>query len=120
MPGVLRNTTPTRNLTTDLRRAALTSLIIVLPFAFLEALNNTVTGQNAPDIIVLFGLLWLLPAAFVLLLVPSARAVREGGRFTAHPFSLLWRVTLLAFIALTWASILFDQMPCLLGVPNCD
>jgi hypothetical protein len=32
----------------------------------------------------------------------------------------LLRVVFLAFIARMWIGILIDQMPCFLGVPNCD
>ena len=38
----------------------------------------------------------------------------------AHPTNLLFRVAFLALIAIIWAGILIDQLPCFLGVPNCD
>lgn len=120
MRSVMQNLNPTKSPAINLKWATLVSLLPVLPFAILEALNNTITGQNAPGLIVLFGLLWLLPTAFILILVPLVRAVRDGGRVKAHPVSLLLRVALLVSIAMMWGAILSDQMPCLMGVPNCD
>ncbi|HVG30233.1 MAG TPA: hypothetical protein VM864_11070 [Pyrinomonadaceae bacterium] len=120
MRSVLRNLEPPKNLAINLKSAALISLILVLPFAILEALNNTITGQNAPGVIILFGLLWLMPTAFILILVSVVRAVRDGNSVMAHPASLLLRVAFLALIAMMWGGILTDQMPCLMGVPNCD
>ena len=104
----------------NLISAALISFILVLPFAILESLNHTITSQNAPGLIVLFGLLWLLPTAFILILVPMVRTARAGQSLTDNPFTLLSRVALLALIAMMWGGILIDQMPCFVGVPNCD
>ena len=120
MRSILQNLDPKKNLAISLKSAALISLILVLPFAILEALNNTITGRNGPGLIVLFSLLWLLPTAFILILVPVVRAVRGGDRVMAHPVSLLLRVAFLASIAMMWGGILIDQMPCFMGVPNCD
>jgi hypothetical protein len=120
MRSVLQKLDPTKNLAINLKSAALISLILVLPLAILEALNNRITGQNAPGLIVLFGLLWLLPTAFILILVPVVRAMRDGNHVMAYPISLSLRVASLALIAMIWGGMLIDQMPCFLGVPNCD
>jgi hypothetical protein len=109
-----------RTLTADLRPAALIGFTLVLPFAILEALNQTITEQNAPGLFVLFGLLWLLPTAFIFVLVPIARNLRAGHGLMANPINFLLRVTLLALIAVMWGGLLIDQMPCFMGVPNCD
>lgn len=108
------------NVTTDLRLAAVVSFALVLPLLILEALNNTVTRQNAPDLALLFGTLWLLPAAFVVILMPMARDARAGRSVTAGPVTLSLKVAFLALVATTWAWGLVDQLPCFLGVPNCD
>lgn len=68
----------------------------------------------------LFGLLWLLPAAFLIILLPVVQNVRAGNRMMAKPIQLLLRVALIALIAMLWGVILLDQLPCFLGVPNCD
>ena len=120
MRDVLQNEGPMRIITADLKSAALISFIFVLPFSILESLNQTITRQNAPGLIVLFGLLWLLPMAFVVILAPIVRKLRAGHSLMADPVNLLFRVALLALIAMMWGGLLLDQMPCFMGVPNCD
>jgi hypothetical protein len=104
----------------NLGSAALISFILVLPFAILESLNQTITRQNAPGLILLFGLLWLLPMAFIVTLMPIVRTVRAGNGILASPMNLLFRVAFLALVATMWGGLLLDQLPCFLGVPNCD
>ena len=108
------------NLTTDLRSAAVISFALVLPLMILEALNNTITRQSAPGLALLFGTMWLLPAVFVVALMPLVRSVRVGQGVLANPVSLSLRVAFLALIAMVWMWALADQLPCFLGVPNCD
>ena len=120
MRNVLPNEDPTKNIATNLKSAALLSFLLVLPFAILESLNNTIATQNAPGLIVLFGLLWLLPVAFIVILVPLVRTVRAGETFLTNPINLLLRVALLTLIAMMWGDLLIDQIPCFMGVPNCD
>lgn len=70
--------------------------------------------------IVLYGTLWLLPMAFIAISAPMVQEVRAGRSLLANPHGLLLRVPFLALIAFLWGGILIDQMPCFLGVPNCD
>ena len=120
MQELLQYKNPMRHFVTNLGSAALISFLLVLPFAILESLFNTVNKQNALGLIVLFGLLWLLPMAFIVILVPIVRTVRAGNNVMANPVNLFFRVAFLALIAMMWAGILRDQLPCFLGVPNCD
>ncbi len=109
-----------KNITTNLGAAALISFILVLPFAILESLNQTITRQNAPGLTLLFGVLWLLPTAFIVILMPLLRTVRAGNSLLAQPIGFLVKVTILIFIAWFWGSLFIDQLPCFMGVPNCD
>lgn len=120
MRDVLHHEASMRTITADLRSAALISFLLVLPFAILESLNQTMTEMNAPGLFVLFGLLWLLPMAFIVTLMPMVRNLRAGHSLMANPINLLLRVSLLALIAMMGAGLLIDQMPCFMGVPNCD
>ena len=120
MRNVLQDEDSPRDITTNTKSAALISFLLVLPFAILEALNNTIDRQSALGLVVLFGLLWLLPVVFILILVPTVRKVRVGNGVMADSLKLLLRVALLVAIAMMWGGILIDQMPCFLGVPNCD
>ena len=79
------------------------ALGLVLPFVLLEAVNRGV-DRNFP--VVLFALMWMLAAAFVAILMRPSRP--------------LLRVVLLIPIAAFWVGLVVDQMPCFLGVPNCD
>ena len=108
------------SIVTSLGSAALVGLILVLPFVILEALNNTITRQKAPGLAVLFGLLWVLPTAFIVILMPIVRTARAGTSILASPLSLLLKVAFLTLIVMMWAGIVNDQLPCFLGVPNCD
>jgi len=120
MRDVLQNEGPPRSIATDLRSAALISFLLVLPLAILESLNQAITKQNAPGLIVLFGLLWLLPMAFIIILMPVVRTLRTGHGLMANPINLLLRAASLAVIVMMWGGLLIDQTPCFLGVPNCD
>lgn len=116
---ILRNNLM-KNTFTTFGSASLISLVLVLPFAILESLHTTITRQNASGLIVLFGLLWLLPMAFIFILVPAMRTQREENAILTNPINLLIRIAFLAFIAMMWGSVVIDQLPCFLGYPNCD
>jgi hypothetical protein len=107
-------------ITKDFGSAAIISFLIVLPFAILEAVNNGVTTENAFGLILLFGVLWLLPTAFIVILMSIVRNVRTANTLMARPVFLLFRVLSLVIIGIVWGWGLIDQLPCFLGVPNCD
>ena len=100
-----------------LRAPALVGFALVLPLMILEWINTRGFHEGFP--IVLFGLLWLLSFLFTLISTPIVRALSARSRsLTAQ--RLLPRAVLLIFIAWFWVSVTADQMPCFLGVPNCD
>lgn len=103
---------------TNLRSPAIISLILVVPFMIMEAVNRRNFDEGFP--IPLFVIMWVLPIIFIVTLMPIVRSVRAGNSFIASPVNLLIRVVILVFIAWMWTGILIDQMPCFLGVPNCD
>src|SRR5262245_28290042 len=101
----------------SLRQAAFFGAILVLPLAALEAVN---VGLTADFPVALFGFLWLLAVAILLVLMPILRKVRGGTFGPAEGPAMAIRG--LALVALAWVfvQIVADQMPCFLGVPNCD
>lgn len=101
-------------------KAAPISLVIVLPLVVLEVVNNTNARQNLPGLTLLFGLMWLLPTIFIMILMPLVRTLRKEKTLSMSPGPLLIRVTSLALIATIWGWGLVDQFPCFLGIPNCD
>jgi hypothetical protein len=96
------------------RTSAIISSILVLPFIVLELRN----GGGFP--VTLFLVMWILPLSFVLLFAPLVHKLRAGNRSVAGLLWLLPRVALMTLIAFMWVGIVVDQMPCFLGVPNCD
>ena len=109
-----------RSVAAELRSATLISFIAAVPFVILESLNQSLSAQNATTRIVLFAVLWALPLLLMLVLLPLLRRVRAGDRIAANPVSLVLRAAVSIAIVIVWGSVLADQMPCFLGVPNCD
>ena len=89
-------------------------ILLVLPFVILELIN---TGGFPPP---LFVAMWFLSFCFILLARPVVRAVRVGNSKDVRPVGLLSRVVGLILIGSLWVDLVLDQMPCFLGVPNCD
>jgi hypothetical protein len=108
MPAiVLRRTVP-----------AVVSTLLVLPFMILELANRRAFHEGFP--VPLFGILWLLPLFFMLILVPVVRSLPAGRRSLRARLAYLLGILLMGLIAWLWAGIVADQMPCFLGVPLCD
>lgn len=107
-----------KNFLASLKSPALISFLLMLPFILLEWVNRRNLDEGFPFL--LFGLLWLLPLAFLLILTPIIRNIGAGKGLMAKPFSLLFGVVALIFITLIWGGLVMDQLPCFLGVPNCD
>lgn len=107
-----------KNVLMHLRYPALISLLFVMPIIVMELVNR----WNLPDKfpIPLFAILWLLSMLFLLMLKPLVQNIRAGNRLLANPVGFLVRVVFLGFMAFLWLGILLDQIPCFLGVPNCD
>jgi len=102
----------------NLKAPVLISSILVIPFMVMEVVNRRSFNEGFP--IPLFVFMWVLPMLFIVTLMPIVRNVRTGNSLIVRPVSLLIRVVILVFIAWMWTSILIDQMPCFLGIPNCD
>lgn len=107
-----------KNILANLRSPALISLILVVPFMIMEMVNRRNFNEGFP--IPLFVIMWLLPLIFILTIMPVIRNLRLGNNLSAQPINLLIRVVILVLVTVMWAGILMDQMPCFLGVPNCD
>jgi hypothetical protein len=84
----------------------------------MEVANRRGFNEGFPAL--LFVVMWLLPVIFIIILTPIVRNVRAGNDILASPIKLLLSVAFLVLIAIVWTGALIDQMPCFLGVPNCD
>ena len=107
-----------KNTLTNFRSPALISLLLVIPFMIMEVINTQ--DLNTIFNIPLFGIIWLLPMIFIVILIPIVQNVRAGNSLMAKPVRLIISVVFLVLIALMWTTLIVDQMPCFLGVPNCD
>jgi hypothetical protein len=97
--------------------AAIAGFVSILPFVALESINRDgSTSFPFP----LFGFLWLLFAVFTIVLLPMVQTVRTGGSLPTKPALLLIGGVFTFLIAVLWGGIVADQMPCFMGVPNCD
>jgi len=101
-----------------IRLPAIISFLIVLPFMILEAVNRQNFHEGFP--ILLFGFLWLLSTVFIAILMPIMQNLRAGNNILANPIFLLLSVVFLVTLAWEWGALVIDQLPCFLGVPNCD
>ncbi|NWF64125.1 MAG: hypothetical protein HXY38_07445 [Chloroflexi bacterium] len=101
----------------NLRAPALFGFLITLPFAILEIVNQK-ANPGFPTR--LFGVLWLSSTLFFATLHPILHSLRAGGKLFDHLFSLFVRLIVLFMLAAMWFGAISDQMPCFLGVPNCD
>jgi hypothetical protein len=108
------------NVLAAIRLPMIISSILLLPFMALELINRQAFRAREGLPVILFFVLWLLPAAFILISVPTLRNVRSVSRSGTYLISVLLGVAALIFIAWLWGSTILDQMPCFLGVPNCD
>ena len=102
----------------NLKFPALIASVLILPFMLLEWVNRQNFNEGFP--FVLFSLMWILPTAFFAILFPLVRSARAGENLMARPIRLAVKILALGLLAWLWTMLLFDQMPCFLGVPNCD
>jgi nitric oxide reductase activation protein len=102
----------------NLKTPAIISSVLLLPFMILELVNRR--NLNADFPVVLFVFMWLLALSFMAILMPILRSLPAGNRNALNPLSVLPRIFLSILIAWLWVGLVRDQMPCFLGVPNCD
>ncbi|MBP8107760.1 MAG: hypothetical protein KBG20_11560 [Caldilineaceae bacterium] len=96
----------------------LISGMLVLPFLVMQVVNRRAMHEEFP--FVLFTFMSLHSLFIVLLLAPalgrlSAEKSLRGLGF-GHWLGILLGVALLV----VYANVIIDQLPCFLGVPNCD
>jgi len=107
-----------KNIFTNFIIPAIISSLLILPFVNLELVNRQGFHEGFP--FVLFVLMWFLQTAFIIVLIQIVQSVRKGNRLMANPLDLFLKVSFLALAVWMWSGILMDQMPCFLGLLNCD
>jgi hypothetical protein len=125
---------PSTDPTTPLTPAVFHILLFALPYlatlslrplhlepaldAWLNGPDPSQANIRGPLFVV--GLFLLVMAAGLIAGAPIVRTLRAGGGLFAHPINLV--IVLLALLPILWgvASLIIDQWPCFVGVPNCD
>jgi uncharacterized membrane protein len=102
------------------RTALLVSTGLVLPFVVLESLNNGLESERSLDYVLLFGLLWTLAFVFVVMTARSIQAARSSNPDVRTWIGVGVRLAVVVFVAVAWAGIVSDQLPCFMGAVNCD
>lgn len=96
----------------------LLSFALVAPFAVLEIVNQRVFQEGFPFLLFIFMSGHALLIA--LLLMPALVRLRSQRRISALRFGHWAGLALSVFLLIVYASVVVDQLPCFLGVPNCD
>jgi hypothetical protein len=73
-----------------------------------------------PGMFISLGLILFPIAAGIIAGRPIVNTLRAGGSLFAHPLNLIIVVLISCTFAYGFASLLIDQWPCFIGVPNCD
>lgn len=120
-------------LLTSPRSTVLISILLILTpgiFPLLDALgllsaDRLFNGPNPevtylPGLFLTLALLSLPIAAGMVAGGPIASKLREGGSLFAHPINLIIVAFLLSTFIMGFTTLLIDQWPCFIGVPNCD
>lgn len=94
------------------------AVALVAPFVLLEYINAPASDEGLPW--VLFGFMFGHALLIALAVTPAARRVLELRSVRA--LSLVHWLCLAGAVVLigAYGSVLHDQWPCFLGVPNCD
>ena len=96
----------------------LVSALLVAPFLVLQLVNRGTTRGDFPVALFLFMSLHAL--LIVLLVTPALRYLREERRPGALTLGHWAGLSLALLLGYAYATVISDQLPCFLGVPNCD
>ena len=96
----------------------LLSAALVAPFMVLQWVNRRTTHEEFPFVLFIFMSLHTLFIA--LLLTPALRRLRAERSVKALKLGHWAGLLLAAFLVYTYTVVVLDQLPCFLGVPNCD
>lgn len=93
-------------------------VLATLPFVALEWTNGGQFKDGIPYPV--FIPMWFFASAFFSLLIPFVQDIRARRDLLQDKLTLSLRLLALVFLIWLWIGFVSDQMPCFLGVPNCD
>ena len=109
---------PSRGRFYRLCTAVLVSSLLVVPFIVLQWVNRRAIHEDFP--LVLFAFMSLHALCIVLLLAPALRQLRAQRHLRALRVRHMAGLVIAAVLISVYAEVVVDQLPCFLGVPNCD
>ncbi|MGZ9166449.1 MAG: hypothetical protein ACXW4Q_11625 [Anaerolineales bacterium] len=131
----MANPVPTQGntLLTNPKSALMISVVLILSVVILslldslgwEPLERLLNGPNpeqlyVPGQFIALILISIPVAAGIIAGGPIVSTLRAGGSLFAHPLHLIIVVVILFLFAAGVVSLIVDQWPCFVGVPNCD
>lgn len=93
-------------------------LAATIPFLVLELTNRPPNTTEFP--LALFVAMWMLASVAVFTCRHIIRSGVSQKPLSAHNAVFVICVLALLVTATGWVGLVNDQMPCFLGVPNCD
>ena len=96
----------------------LMSATLVAPFIVMQSVNRSTPGEELP--FALFTFMSLNALLIVLLLTPPLRHLQAERSLRALGFAHWAGLSLGIVLVFVYANVVVDQLPCFLGVPNCD
>ena len=90
-----------------------------------QSLDRLFNGPNPevtylPGLFIAIALFSISVATGIIAGGPIVSTLRAGGKLFAHPLHLIIVVVISLLFAAGVVSLIMDQWPCFLGVPNCD
>jgi hypothetical protein len=120
-------------LLTNPKSAAMISVVLILSIVILSLLDSLgwvpldrlFNGPNPeqlyiPGLVISLVLISIPVAAGIIAGRPIVSTLRAGGSLLAHPLHLIIVVVISFLFAAGVVSLIVDQWPCFMGVPNCD
>jgi hypothetical protein len=99
-------------------KSAAAGLAATIPLMVLQWVNMPDMWADFP--IAVFGSLWVFAALFVGTAGAVLKQVRTPDKTMAMKMWLVAGIGFALAVAMVWIGFVADQMPCFLGVPNCD
>lgn len=99
-------------------KAAVAGLVVTMLLMVLQWVNMRDFRTDFP--LAVSVPLWVFAAAFLTITGAVLRQARTPGKTMAGKMWSAAGIGLAIVIAMVWIGFVADQMPCFLGVPNCD
>lgn len=94
------------------------SVAFVAPFALLQWINRREYQEEFPFL--LFAFMFMHSLLVVILATPALRKYRTERRVRLLTPWHWGGLAIAGILAIAYVNVIVDQLPCFLGVPNCD